>query len=88
MIDLRRVDTRTIIECLPENRALYKDSGLWNVLDDEDNPICEQGVNETFRDFIVRYGEMCLEEDKDEEWGFAQDIGMAILYRKKPGEVV
>jgi len=47
-----------ILDSLPENTPLYKDSGLWQVrTDDMDLIICDQRVNESFPDFILRYKE-------------------------------
>ena len=40
---------------LPENRPLYKDSGLWQIRSDDMNEVLyEQGVDESFYDFIKR----------------------------------
>ena len=40
---------------IPQNRPLYKDSGLWQVrTDDMEDVIFEQGVNESFFEFIKR----------------------------------
>lgn len=40
---------------LPENRPLYKDSGLWQIrTDDMEEVLYEQGTNESFFDFIKR----------------------------------
>lgn len=45
----------TMLKNLPENRPLYKDSGLWQIrTDDMEDVIFEQGVNESFFDFIKR----------------------------------
>jgi len=47
-----------IVDWLPENMPLYKDSGLWQVRsDDMDDVICQQRVNESFKEFLVRYSE-------------------------------
>jgi len=44
-----------MLDNLLENRPLYKDSGLWQIrTDDMEEVIFEQGVNETFYDFIHR----------------------------------
>jgi hypothetical protein len=41
------------LENIPQNRPLYKDSGLWQVrTDDMEDVIFEQGVNESFFGFI------------------------------------
>lgn len=40
---------------LPENRPLYKDSGLWQIrTDDMEDVLYEQGSHESFFDFIKR----------------------------------
>ena len=45
----------TMLENIPQNRPLYKDSGLWQVRTyDMVDVIFEQGVNESFFDFIKR----------------------------------
>ena len=45
----------TMLENIPPNRPLYKDSGLWQVrTDDMEGIIFEQGVEETFFEFITR----------------------------------
>jgi len=44
-----------MLENLPQNRPLYKDSGLWQIrTDDMEGVLHEQGVNESFFDFIRR----------------------------------
>lgn len=44
-----------MLEELPENRPLYKDSGSWQVRsDDMEDILFDQEVNETFFDFIKR----------------------------------
>lgn len=49
---------------LPENMPLYKDSGLWSVRsDDMQDTICQQGCNESFTDFIERYGQQVIQEN-------------------------
>lgn len=45
----------TMLENLPQNRPLYKDSGLWQIRnDDMEEVLFEQGVNESFYHFIKR----------------------------------
>ncbi len=40
---------------LPENRPLYKDSGSWQIrTDDMEEVLYHQGANESFFDFIKR----------------------------------
>ena len=44
-----------MIDNIPENRPLYKDSGLWQIRsDDMEEVIFQQGVNESFYEFIKR----------------------------------
>jgi hypothetical protein len=44
-----------MLENLPQNRPLYKDSGLWQIrTDDMAEVLYDQGVNESFFDFIKR----------------------------------
>lgn len=53
MTELTRLEQ--MLESIPENRPLYKDSGLWQVRsDDMEEVIFDQEVNETFFDFIER----------------------------------
>ena len=45
----------TMIENLPNNRPLYKDSGLWQIRsDDMEEVLYQQEVSEDFVDFIDR----------------------------------
>ena len=49
-------DTHDLIDCLPQNRPLYKDSGLWAIrTDNMENVYITQNCNETLRGFIIRY---------------------------------
>ena len=44
-----------MLDNLPENRPLYKDSGLWQIrTDDMEDVLYEQGLWESFFDFIKR----------------------------------
>jgi len=44
-----------MIDNIPQNRPLYKDSGLWQVRsDDMEDVLFQQGVCESFFDFIKR----------------------------------
>lgn len=57
--------TDDLIDCLPQNRPLYKDSGLWQIrTDDMENIYMQQNCNETLRGFIIRYLEW-IEEYED-----------------------
>lgn len=45
----------TMLENLPQNKPLYKDSGLWEIRSDDMVDIeFQQGTNETLFDFIKR----------------------------------
>ena len=45
----------TMIENIPQNRPLYKDSGLWQIrTDDMEEVLYQQGVDESFFNFISR----------------------------------
>ncbi len=44
-----------LFEYLPENKPLYKDSGLWQLRsDDMEKVIVQQEVNESIADFLSR----------------------------------
>jgi len=56
--------TDDLIDCLPQNRPLYKDSGLWQIrTDDMKDVYIQQNCNETLRDFIIRYLEWLREHE-------------------------
>ena len=58
--------TEDLIDCLPENRPLYKDSGLWQIrTDDMENVFIDQNCNETLRGFILRYLDWLDDIDKE-----------------------
>ncbi|MBL0144902.1 MAG: hypothetical protein IPP48_03240 [Chitinophagaceae bacterium] len=45
----------TMLENIPQNRPLYKDSGSWQIrTDDMEDVLFQQGVEESFFDFIKR----------------------------------
>lgn len=55
-MNIENIPTEFLIDCLPQNMPLYKDSGLWSVRDEGLETIyCAQDITETFRDFILRY---------------------------------
>lgn len=57
--------TEDLIDCLPQNSPLYKDSGLWQIrTDDMTNVHMQQRPGETLRGFVIRYLEW-LEEFED-----------------------
>ena len=54
-----------LLEVLPQNRPLYKDSGLWQVRTDYmEDIILSQMTNESFKDFIIRYLRLIKQENK------------------------
>jgi hypothetical protein len=61
------LDLQALIEELPQNRPLYKDSGLWQVrTDDMEDVLCQQTANETLSQFLVRYLEWHWEHGEQE----------------------
>ena len=68
-------ETSELINYLPENTPLYKDSGLWQFrTDDMENVIIDQNHNENFRDFILRYIELLKEFKNDDFLLFETDL--------------
>lgn len=50
------IKTEHLLDSLPQNIPLYKDSGLWMFRsDDMEDVLMTQEPDETFRDFIIRY---------------------------------
>lgn len=44
-----------MLDDMPQNRCLYRDSGLWRITDEDNNEVLyEQGIEEDFFDFIKR----------------------------------
>jgi hypothetical protein len=75
-INLEQVPIGIIIDSLPENKPLYKDSGLWQVrTDNMEEVICQQEANEEFDHFIRRYFKTC-DADAHMELGFKLSIDM------------
>lgn len=59
------MDLTVMLDSLPENRNLYKDSGLWQIRSDDDNDVLfQQTLNESFYDFIER----CWEKENTYYW--------------------
>lgn len=57
-MNFNTIETEKLIDALPQNQPLYKDSGLWQVRsDDMEEVIFQQTANESFREFIIRYCE-------------------------------
>lgn len=55
-MNYNKYETSILIDSLPQNRPLYKDSGLWAIYDDNfETPIIEQNCSESLRSFIIRY---------------------------------
>lgn len=49
------IEFEMMFDYLPENKPLYKDSGLWQIRsDDMEDVIFQQYVNESFFNFIAR----------------------------------
>ena len=72
--------TDVLIDCLPENRPLYKDSGLWQIrTDDMEDIFMQQNVNETLRGFIIRYLEWL------DEFGQADEVYIDLSLRQMNG---
>jgi hypothetical protein len=66
-MNLENFELETLLNALPQNRPLYKDSGLWQVrTDDMENVYMQQTCNETFTQFIIRYIEWLQEFEKDD----------------------
>lgn len=55
-MNLNDFTTEQLINSLPENRPMYKDSGLWQIRTDSmKDVVWQQKANETLRQFIVEY---------------------------------
>jgi len=64
MNDYTTFSTQDLIDALPENRPLYKDSGLWQVRSDNmEEVLFEQEVNESLREFIIRYHDSLRDDE-------------------------
>jgi tRNA(His) 5'-end guanylyltransferase len=74
-MNLQNFGLENLINALPQNRPLYKDSGCWSIrTDDMKNEYMSQRHNETFKQFLIRYLEWVLEYAKEHEeeeilWG-------------------
>jgi len=53
-MDLKQYKTEQLFNILPENLIIYKDSGLWNIEDDNQNELYHQELNEELKNFIIR----------------------------------
>jgi hypothetical protein len=63
-MDLNKIPVEIIIDSLPQNRPLIKDSGLWQIYNDDlTEVIYRQGVNQSFRSFIRRYASTLLNDE-------------------------
>ena len=72
--------TDDLIDCLPQNRPLYKDSGLWQIrTDDMEDVFIQQNVTETLRGFIIRYLEWL------DEFGQADEVYIDLSLRPMNG---
>lgn len=55
-MNYEEIPTEHLLDSLPQNIPLYKDSGLWMFRsDDMEDVLCCQEVNESFREFVIRY---------------------------------
>ena len=55
-MDYENIPTEHLLDSLPQNIPLYKDSGLWMFrADDMEDVLCQQEVNESLRNFVIRY---------------------------------
>lgn len=63
-MDFKKIKTSILIDSLPQNRPLYKDSGLWQIRsDDMEEVLFQQTSDETFENFIIR----CCQALKNDE---------------------
>ena len=54
-----------LLDVLPENRPIYKDSGLWHIMEDDmSSTYITQMVNEPLKDFVIRYLRLIKSENK------------------------
>ena len=53
---LSNLKTEQLLNILPENLIIAKDSGSWNICEDNANmdELYHQDINESFRHFIIR----------------------------------
>ena len=82
-MNLQTFELENLINALPQNRPLYKESGSWSVrTEDLQNEYMSQRHNETFKQFIIRYLEWVMEYEKDYEeqllWNLTMPIGKDI----------
>ena len=90
MIDqkyLSQFDVGEIIDCLPENLPLYKDSGLWQVRsDDMEDIICAQKANQPFREFIEGYALLLLSKKGQKKEDLELELGWLELKHSGLGQ--
>jgi tRNA(His) 5'-end guanylyltransferase len=78
-MNLETFELENLINALPQNRPLYKDSGCWAVrTDDMENEYMSQRHNETFKQFLIRYLEWVLEYEKDNEEEILWNLTMPV----------
>lgn len=54
----------SLVVDFPQNKPLYKDSGLWQLrTDDMEDVLVQQDVNESFRSFLIRCNEINVKEE-------------------------
>lgn len=75
-MNLSNFTTDELIDALPPNRPLYKDSDLWAIrTDDMEDVYMDQHHNESFRQFIERYINWLVYEDKNNSVDLLLKIG-------------
>lgn len=75
-MDLEKLTTEQLIESIPENRPIYKDSGLWTVYNDVfDTPIIRQSCNESLKQFLIRY----IEFLRGVEYRYSEELEVNLL---------
>lgn len=80
-MNLNNFTTEAILEALPQNRALQKDSGLWFIyqysnLHGTDINVIRQRVNETLRQFLIRYIEYLRDWETENYQDFCTNISI------------
>lgn len=75
-MNYEQISLEHLLDSLPQNVPLYKDSGLWMFRSDNmEEVICTQGANESFRDFVIRYFKT-FENDEN----VMQDLAIKMMY--------
>ena len=78
-MDLNKLNVSQLLNILPENMPIYKDSGAWNIYKDETlkKELYHQKTNETLKLFLIRIiSDIRKKEDFNERLEI--DIAMCI----------